>query len=886
MSHRFPAQTANAFSPRCRHVALLAVGLLVCHGMGGTSRAADDEPLHVRIDRLMEAARLGPVAEPCTDAAFLRRSSLNLVGTIPSADEARAFLDDPSPGKRTALVDRLLGDPRHAIHMADVFDVMLMERRGGNEVKQEDWWNYLHQSFAQDKPWNVLAREILSADGVDPAQRAAAKFYLERGEPNLLTRDVGRIFFGKDVQCAQCHDHPLIDNYRQRDYYGLFAFVNRVSLFKDAKLKANVVAEKAEGDASFKSVFTGEAGDTRPRLPGGLELDEPSFPPGEEYTVKPAKDVRPVPKYSRLARLAEEASQGTNAAFNRNIANRLWALMMGRGLVEPVDLLHPENPPSHPEVLELVASEFATGGFQIKPLLRELALTQVYQRSVELPATMAGAAADLAARLPELQAEEERLEAELEQAAAQVEQASEPLAAARKTLSEVTAELAKSTAALAEAKKAAEPLQKAFAEIQQQLAPRRELAGLVSASSSKAAEALAKLPDDAELAAAVKLIESRSSKLAAEVAALEKTAGERETAAAGAVAKVGAVEKTIAESNAKLPPAQAAVAEADRQFVAVETERKRRETLANLAELRVDAAAALVEYGELAAAESAAAVELAALTKQLEPQAAQLAALSTERAQREQALTEAKQRLEASTTAVQQTTAKLAAEREAAGALAAASSATASALEKLSGEAELKQAATILEARAASVGASAAELEKALATHQAQVREAQTQRDAVQAAFEKLTAQVEPLKAQVERARAQHASLQQRTGDARAAADKAWEELAEHWTGRAAVAPLRALTPEQLAWSTLQATGLVERQRAASTAELDKKDPKAKEAAESDPAVRAARDAVIERAVYDKLKANVALFTSLFGGAAGEPQNQFYATVDQALFFA
>ena len=78
----------------------------------------------------------------------------------------------------------------------------------------------------ENKPWNVLAREILQADGDDPAQRPAARFALDRGsDPNVLTRDIGRIFFGRDMQCAQCHDHPLVDDYLQSDYHGLLAFV-------------------------------------------------------------------------------------------------------------------------------------------------------------------------------------------------------------------------------------------------------------------------------------------------------------------------------------------------------------------------------------------------------------------------------------------------------------------------------------------------------------------------------------------------------------------------------------------------------------------------------------------------------------------------------------
>ena len=141
---------------------------------------------------------------------------------------------------------------------------------------------------------------------------------------------MGRIFFGRDLQCTQRHDHPIINSYFQADYHGLLAFLNRGALFTDPKDKKVYFAEKAEGDVAFRSVFDPDAkGDTRPRLPGGLQLAEPTFAAGEEYTVKPADGVRPVPKYSRRAKLAEEATSGANRAFNENIANRLWRSCWG-----------------------------------------------------------------------------------------------------------------------------------------------------------------------------------------------------------------------------------------------------------------------------------------------------------------------------------------------------------------------------------------------------------------------------------------------------------------------------------------------------------------------------------------------------------------------------
>ncbi|HWB11740.1 MAG TPA: DUF1549 domain-containing protein [Pirellulales bacterium] len=348
--------------------------------------------LHELIDQQIGAALAAKGIAPAAranDAEFLRRIYLDLTGSIPTLGEAKAFLDDKSPIKRQQLVDRLLNSPEYARQMQRVFDVALMERRPAQHIGQAQWEEYLRNAFAANKPWDVLVREILASDGADADLRPAARFYLDRGgEPNLLARDVGRLFLGRDMQCAQCHDHPLVSAYLQTDYYGLLAFFNRSFLFTPKEEpKAVVFAEKAEGDIAFKSVFVADATDqpARPHLPGEKEVEEPQFEKGQEYAVSPADGVRPVPKYSRRSRLPVLLPRGDNVAFRRNIANRLWALMMGRGLVHPLDMQHDGNPPSHPVLLDLLGQRCAEMGFDIKAFLREVALSETYQRTSELP---------------------------------------------------------------------------------------------------------------------------------------------------------------------------------------------------------------------------------------------------------------------------------------------------------------------------------------------------------------------------------------------------------------------------------------------------------------------------------------------------------------------
>jgi hypothetical protein len=380
----FPSIHRRSVSLRSTVLPLVLFGCFVAQLQGGAS-------LHDQIDQLIGAGQPSfeaKAAPPAGDGEFLRRAWLDFAGTIPSTAETRAFLEDQTPDKRVHLIDRLLTSPSYARHFQDVLDVMLMERRPDKHVPHAQWQEFLRSSLAGNKPWDQLVRDLLSADGVDPKTRQAAKFLLDReSDPNLLTRDVARLFLGMNLQCAQCHDHPLVEDYKQDFYYGIFAFLNRSFVFTAAG-KPAVIAEKAEGDVSYQSVFdpTKTTKFAGPHLPGMPPVSEPKFDKGKEYAVAPGKNVRPVPKFSRRAQLAAQVTCQQETAFRRTIVNRLWALMMGRGLIHPVELDHNGNPPSHPELLNLLAQEFANRKFDLRYFLRELALTKTYQRSSVLPA--------------------------------------------------------------------------------------------------------------------------------------------------------------------------------------------------------------------------------------------------------------------------------------------------------------------------------------------------------------------------------------------------------------------------------------------------------------------------------------------------------------------
>ena len=340
--------------------------------------------LHQQIDALLAQSDpqfAGQQADPSSDSSFLRRIYLDLLGRIPTAAEVQVFQQQTGIQKRTQTIDRLLERPEHARHMQHVFDVTLMERLPTKHVKIEQWQDYLYRSFQENISWQQLTWDILSTTGAQPGSRGPARFLLDcEVNPELITRAIGRVFLGRDLQCAQCHDHPVIDDYAQRHYYGLVSFFSRAYLFNDPKNKQSSIGEKAEGTTKFTSVFTNEEATTFPRI---LDLPAITDPPAdkEPYLAKPDKNTRGIPKYSRLDQLPEAITRADNIAYRQNIANRLWYLMMGRGLVEPLDMFHEGNAPTHPKLLNLIADDLHQHEYDMRYLIKQLALTKAYQRS-------------------------------------------------------------------------------------------------------------------------------------------------------------------------------------------------------------------------------------------------------------------------------------------------------------------------------------------------------------------------------------------------------------------------------------------------------------------------------------------------------------------------
>jgi hypothetical protein len=303
-------------------------------------------------------------SEPADDATFLRRVYLDVIGTLPTADEARRFLSDKSPGKRGRLVDQLLERPEYADFWALKWaDVLRVDRQALGHKRAYAFYRWIRDSLAQNKPFDQFAREILLADG--PLDEVApANFYKAVRKPGDAASTLSQIFLGVRIACAECHHHPF-DRWSQTDYYGMQAF------FAPLNVKPGPRGESLEsaGDPVTKHPRTGDA--VAAHVLGATAA-----------TAAPASD-------RRLA-LAGWLTAPENPWFARNLANRLWAHFLGRGLVEPVDDIRDTNPPSNPELLDALAKHLADAKFDVKQLILAVTASAAYQRSTRPNATNAG----------------------------------------------------------------------------------------------------------------------------------------------------------------------------------------------------------------------------------------------------------------------------------------------------------------------------------------------------------------------------------------------------------------------------------------------------------------------------------------------------------------
>jgi hypothetical protein len=318
--------------------------------------------IDVEINRQLAAENV-PASPRSSDAEFIRRASLDITGVVPSAERVESFLASGDANKRAQLIDELLSSPKYGQRLADVWSgPMLPPDSATRGTSKEPMVKWLVETFNANKPWDRMAHDILTAAG-EQDKNGAVTYYMFNQGVDKMTDSVGKLFLGVQIQCAQCHNHPFT-HWKQTEYWGLaqFFYNVNVSIVRNGKDTTTVPGVSESGRKGKNN-----------RLPESAKSVAAKFLGAETVSLSSGKPYRPV--------LADWICTAENPFFSKSMVNRVWAQYFARGLVNPIDDLSDENEPTHPALLTGLAKEFASGGFDIKNLVRAICLSDAYQRT-------------------------------------------------------------------------------------------------------------------------------------------------------------------------------------------------------------------------------------------------------------------------------------------------------------------------------------------------------------------------------------------------------------------------------------------------------------------------------------------------------------------------
>jgi hypothetical protein len=367
--------------------AIVVVCLLKCAEASAEEMLPPETAVHEAIDYYVESKLRQDEIEPAAlvdDANLIRRTMLDLAGRVPAAAEAQNFVDSSAADKRIRLIDRLLDAPDFNFHHRNQLDSMLLAGRSS----PKEWREYLLKAVEENRGWDQMFREMMAGRDDNPDEKPALAFLKTHvKELDRLTNETSRLFFGVSINCAQCHDHPLVDDWKQDHFFGMTAFFDRTYL-----TKKDTLAEKYSGVVKFKTT-EGEEKTAQFMFLSGRAVEEPAVEKTDEERKAEDEEVKrqqkdadaPTPKdpdfspRRQLVDLALDDDQGR--FFARSIVNRIWHRLLGRGLVDPLDQMHSANPPSHPELLDWLARDLVEHGYDLKRLIRGIVLSDTYARS-------------------------------------------------------------------------------------------------------------------------------------------------------------------------------------------------------------------------------------------------------------------------------------------------------------------------------------------------------------------------------------------------------------------------------------------------------------------------------------------------------------------------
>ncbi len=300
-----------------------------------------------------------PVA---SDEVFLRRVYLDVIGALPTPEEAKSFLDSRDADKRSKLIDKLLERDEFAAFWALKWaDVMRGSPVTLSERGVHSFHRYLVKTVAEDRPLNEFAREMLVSLG-NTLNKPAASFYRVARTPEEAGETFAQLFLGVRVQCAKCHNHPF-ENITQTDYYGLAAYFAQVQRKGEKFMLDDEIVYLAPGH----------------------EVQNPQTHKNQEPMAFGTPAGKLTADDDRREKLADWLTQPDNPYFAPSLVNRTWYHLLGVGIVSPVDDFRATNPPSNPELLRSLSDDFVKHGYRLKPLLRTILNSKTYQLASSAP---------------------------------------------------------------------------------------------------------------------------------------------------------------------------------------------------------------------------------------------------------------------------------------------------------------------------------------------------------------------------------------------------------------------------------------------------------------------------------------------------------------------
>jgi hypothetical protein len=298
-----------------------------------------------------------PPSPLCSDHEFIRRAFLDAAGILPTPEEVTKFLADPAPDKRVKLIDALLERSEFVDYWAYKWsDLLLVSTR---KLPQQSVWafyQFIHRSVADNKPWDRFARDILTARG-SSLQNGAASYFVQHRDTAELNEATSITFMGMSITCARCHNHPL-EKWTQDQYWSMANLFSRVALKNGDRGGEVIVQSQSFGDV--------------PHLRKGIPM--PPTP----------LDGKPLPFDSPTDRrqyFADWLTSPDNPYFARALVNRVWRNFLGRGLVEAEDDLRQTNPPTNAMLFDALAQDFIKHKYDVKHLVRTIMSSAAYQRS-------------------------------------------------------------------------------------------------------------------------------------------------------------------------------------------------------------------------------------------------------------------------------------------------------------------------------------------------------------------------------------------------------------------------------------------------------------------------------------------------------------------------